>query len=98
MAGHRAVHDVLKGAAVVASLVFPPALLAVPVIETIQLGENYDLIIGVDGYRVTNFMNFQDQLREAQPGETVYFNILRGGKRLQLLVQMPQPNLDKLSP
>jgi S1-C subfamily serine protease len=98
MAGHRQAHDVIEGAAVAASLVFPPAVLVVPVIETIQLGENYDLIIGVDGNRVTNFMDFQDQLREAQPGETVYLNILRGGKRLQLPVEMPKPNASKLSP
>ena len=97
-AGHRAAHDVLEGAAVAASLVFPPAVLAVPVIETIQLGENYDLIIGVDGNRVTNFMDFQDQLRDAQPGETVYLNILRSGKRLQVPVEMPQPNGSKLNP
>ena len=97
-AGHRAAHDVLEGAAVAASLVFPPAVLAVPVIETIQLGENYDLIIGVDGNRVTNFMDFQDQLREAQPGETVYLNILRSGKRLQVPVEMPQPSAAKLNP
>ena len=89
----------LPAAAVAASLVFPPAVLVVPVIETIQLGENYDLIIGVDGNRVTNFMDFQDQLREAQPGETVYLNILRGGERLQLPVEMPQqPNAAKLEP
>jgi hypothetical protein len=43
-------------------------------------------------------MDFHDQLREAQPGETVYLNILRGGKRLQLPVEMPQPNAEKLSP
>src|ERR1700736_3729335 len=98
MAGHRQAHDVVEGVAVAASLVFPPAVLVVPVIETIQLGENYDLIIGVDGNRVTNFMDFQDQLREAQPGETVYLNILRGGKRLQLPVEMPKPNPSKLSP
>jgi len=97
-AGHRAAHDVLEGAAVAASLVFPPAVLAVPVIETIQLGENYDLIIGVDGNRVTNFMDFQDQLRDAQPGETVYLNILRSGKRLQVPVEMPQPSTAKLNP
>jgi PDZ domain len=97
-AGHREAHDVLEGAAVAASLVFPPAVLAVPVIETIQLGENYDLIIGVDGNRVTNFMDFQDQLREAQPGETVYLNILRSGKRLQVPVEMPQPSAAKLEP
>jgi hypothetical protein len=97
-AGHREAHDVLEGAAVAASLVFPPAVLAVPVIETIQIGENYDLIIGVDGNRVTNFMDFQDQLRDAQPGETVYLNILRSGKRLQVPVEMPQPSAAKLEP
>jgi hypothetical protein len=98
-AGHRAAHDVLEGAAVAASLVFPPAVLAVPVIETMQVGENYDLIIGVDGNRVSNFMDFQDQLRDAQPGETVYLNILRSGKRLQVPVEMPQqPNAAKLEP
>lgn len=97
-AGHRAAHDVLEGAAVAASLVFPPAVLAVPVIETIQLGENYNLIIGVDGNRVTNFMDFQDQMRDAQPGETVYLNILRSGKRLQVPVEMPQPSAEKLNP
>lgn len=97
-AGHRAAHDVIEGAAVAASLVFPPAVLAVPVIETIQLGENYDLIIGVDGNRVTNFMDFQDQLRDARPGETVYLNILRGGRRLQLPVEMPPPDPRKLQP
>ncbi|MGZ6241857.1 MAG: PDZ domain-containing protein, partial [Candidatus Binataceae bacterium] len=97
-AGHREAHDVLEGAAVAASLVFPPAVLAVPVIETIQLGENYDLIIGIDGNRVTNFMDFQDQLRDARPGETVYLNILRGGKRLQIPVEMPAPSSAKLQP
>ncbi len=97
-AGHREAHDVLEGAAVAASLVFPPAVLAVPVIETIQIGENYDLIIGVDGNRVTNFMDFQDRLRDAQPGETVYLNILRSGKRLQVPVEMPPPSAAKLEP
>jgi hypothetical protein len=97
-AGHRAAHDVAEGVAVAASLVFPPAVLAVPVIETVQFGENYDLIIGIDGNRVSNFMDFQDRLRDAQPGETVYLNILRSGKRLQVPVQMPPPNPSKLQP
>jgi S1-C subfamily serine protease len=88
-AGHRAAHYVVEGAAIAASLVFPPALLAVPVIETTQFGKNYDLIIGIDGNRVTNFMDFQDQLRDAQSGETVYLNILRRDKRLQVPVEMP---------
>jgi hypothetical protein len=97
-AGHPVAHDMLEGAAVVASLVFPPAVLVVPVIETIQLGENYDLIIGVDGTRVTNFMEFEERLRDAQPGETVYLNILRADKRLQIPVEMPQPSTATLEP
>jgi hypothetical protein len=97
-AGHRAAHDMVEGAAVAASLVFPPAVLAVPVIETMQLGENYDLIIGIDGNRVTNFMDFQDRMRDALPGETVYLNILRSGKRLQVPVVMPPANPSKLQP
>lgn len=97
-AGHRAAHDVLEGAAVAASLVFPPAMLAVPVIESIHIGENYDLIIGVDGNRVTNFMDFEDQMREAQPGEIVYLNILRSGKRLQVPVKMPAQNASNMYP
>jgi PDZ domain len=88
-AGHRVAHDLVEGATVATSLFFPPALFAVPVIETMQFGENYDLIIGVDGNRVANFMDFQDQLRDAQSGESVYLNILRRGKRLQLPVEMP---------
>lgn len=97
-AGHPAAHDALEGAAALASLAFPPAVLIVPVLETIQFGENYDVIIGVDGHRVTSFMEFRKQLRDAQPGETVYLNILRGGKRLQIPVEMPQPSAAILEP
>jgi S1-C subfamily serine protease len=96
--GHRVAHDVLEGAAVAASLVFPPAVLAVPVIETIQVGQNYDMVIGVDSHRVTNFMDFEDQLRDAQPGETVYLNILRDGQRLQVPVQMPAATAANMYP
>jgi hypothetical protein len=37
-------------------------------------------------------------LRDAQPDETVYLNILRGGKRLQIPVEMPAPSSAKLQP
>jgi hypothetical protein len=30
----------------------------VPIVESVPLGEAYDLIIGVDGARVTNFIDF----------------------------------------
>jgi PDZ domain len=97
-AGHRAAHDVLEGAAVAASLVFPPAMLAIPVIESVHLGEDYDMVIGVDGTRVSNLMDFEGQLRDAQPGEIVYLNILRSGKRLQVPIRMPAQNASNMYP
>jgi len=87
--GHRVAHDVIEGAAVAAAMFFPPAVLAVPVIESAQLGENFDMIIGVDGERVTNYIDFEDRLRDAQPGEIVYLSIVRSGQRVQVAVTMP---------
>jgi S1-C subfamily serine protease len=48
----------------------------------------YDLIIGVDGSRVTNFLDFYDCMRDVQPGEIVYLNILRNGRRVQMPVRI----------
>jgi len=87
--GHQVAHDVIEGAVVAAAMFFPPAVLAVPVIESVQLGENFDLIIGIDGERVTNFIDFEDRLRDAEPGEVVYLSVVRGGKRLQVPVTVP---------
>jgi S1-C subfamily serine protease len=46
------------------------------------------LIIGVDGSRVTNFLDFYDCMRNVQPGEIVYLNILRNGHRVQVPMQI----------
>lgn len=81
-------HDVVNGLAVAASLFFPPAVLAIPIAEQVSLGESYDLIIGVDGTRVTNYLDFEDRLRDLQPGEIVYLSIVRDGRRLQLPVHV----------
>ena len=76
--------DILNGMGMLATMAFPPAVVVVPIFESIPLGEAYDLIIGVDGARVANFLDFYDRMREVQPGEIVYLNILRNGRRVQV--------------
>ena len=72
------------------ALLFPPAILAVAAVEQIRFGESYDMIIGVDGMRVTNFLDFEDLMRDVRPGEIVYLSIVRDGKRVQVPVQLPR--------
>jgi hypothetical protein len=81
--------DLLQAGSVAAALIFPPAVLAVPIFEQVHVGDSYDLIIGVDGNRVTNFLDFEDRMREVQPGEIVYLSIVRNGERMQILVHVP---------
>jgi len=85
----RAGHTVLEGIAIGAAMVFPPAILAVPVIDYTEVGESYDMIIGVDGSRVANVLDFEDRMRGIQPGQTVYFNVVRNGERIQIPVLIP---------
>jgi hypothetical protein len=85
----RAAHNVLEGLAIGAAMVFPPAIIALPVIDYTEVGESYDMIIGVDGSRVTNFADFEERMRNVQPGELVYFSVVRNGKRIQIPVPVP---------
>ncbi len=64
------VHDAIAAAALVGA-VFSGGLsvVVIPAIDYMQVGESYDMIIGVDGSRVTNFLDFQDRMRNLQPGE-----------------------------
>ncbi len=82
-------HSVLEGAAVAAAMVFPPAVLAIAVLDQTHVGESYDMIIGVDGNRVTNYLDFEDHMRDAKPGDVVYLSIVRNGKRVQIAVPLP---------
>jgi hypothetical protein len=86
-------HSALQGAAIAAALFPSPfapiAMLALPVIELTHVGESYDMIIGVDGSRVTNYLDFTDRIHEARPGEIVYLSVLRDGKREQMKVFLP---------
>lgn len=82
-------HSVLEGTAVAAAMFFPPAVLAIALIDETHIGESYDMIIGVDGKRVINYLDFEDQLRDVKPGDVVYLGIVRDGKRMQVPVLVP---------
>ncbi|HUN58460.1 MAG TPA: PDZ domain-containing protein [Candidatus Binataceae bacterium] len=81
---------VLTGAAVAGLMFFPPAALLVPIVQSVPLGESYDLIIAVDGWRVMNYIEFADRLHDLQPGEIVYLSVIRNGIRQQIPVEVPQ--------
>jgi S1-C subfamily serine protease len=93
-AGLSALRDapkkVLTGLAMVGAMAFPPAIILVPVIASLPIGPDGDLIIAADGSRVTNLLDFENEIRDAQPGETIYLTIVRGGARLQVPVHLPQ--------
>ena len=80
--------DLLNGVGMLAAMAFPPAAAIVPIVESVPLGEAYDLIIGVDGARVTNFLDFYYCMREVQPGELIYLNLLRNGHRVQVPISI----------
>ena|SRR5579871_358354 len=80
--------DVLNGVGMLAAMAFPPAMVIVPIVESVPLHENYDMIIGVDGTRVTNFAELWERMRMVRPGEIVYLNVLRDGHRVQLPMQV----------
>jgi hypothetical protein len=82
----KSVMTVIAMAASVA--VMPPAVLLVPLIDAMP--EPYDMIIGVDGTRVSNFLDFQDRMQNLKPGETVYLSVVRDGRRMQIAVPVPK--------
>lgn len=83
-------HTAMAGVALVtAMLVFPPAIFVLPVLDYTHAGESYDMIIGVDGTRVSNYLDFEDRMHDVRPGEIVYLSVLRDGKREQIKVFLP---------
>ena len=85
----QTVQNILKVAAVGAAMIFPPAMLALPIVAVMPLGETPDLIIAVDASRVTNVGEFEDQIRDVEPGEIVYLTILHRGTREQVRLLLP---------
>jgi len=85
----EAPRQVLTGVAIAGSMAFPPAIILLPIFASLPIGRDGDLIIAVDGSRVTNVLDFEDDIRDAQPGEIVYLTIIRAGARLQVRVPIP---------
>jgi S1-C subfamily serine protease len=79
----------LEVASVAGAFFFPPAMFLLPVLESTELGDSYDMIIGVDGFRVTSALDFEDCMRDVQPGEIVYLSVVRDGQRVQVPVTVP---------
>ena len=86
----HAARSTLEAVSVAGAFFFPPAMLLVPVLESTQIGDSYDLIIGVDGFRVTSALDFEDCMRDLQPGEIVYLSVVRDGHRVQVPVTVPR--------
>jgi S1-C subfamily serine protease len=88
-AAQEAPRQVLTGIAVAGSMAFPPAIVLLPLLASLPIGNDGDLIIAVDGSRVRNILDFEDNIRDAQPGEIIYVTIIRGGARQQVPVHIP---------
>ena len=84
---NNASRKAVTGIVVAAALIFPPAIMAIPLVAT--LGQNGDLIIAIDSCRVKNAVDFEEQMTDAQPGEIVYLTVVRDGNRVQVAVQLP---------
>ncbi len=82
------VRTFINGMSMLAAMAFPPAVVVAPMIGSIPLNETYDLIIGVDGSRVGDFMELYYHVRDVRPGEIVYLNVLHNGDRVQVPVRV----------
>jgi PDZ domain len=81
---------VISGIIVVGALAFPPAILLLPMVNSLPFELGGDLIIAADGSRVRNQLDYQNYMRDAQPGEIVYLTIVRRGVRKQVPVPIPE--------
>jgi len=60
----------------------------VAVVDVLGLDKSWDLIVGVDGYRVKNIFELMQALQDVKSGDTVYLAIVRKGRRM-LIVLVP---------
>jgi S1-C subfamily serine protease len=88
-APQEAPKQALAAIAVAGSVAFPPAIILLPLFASLPIGQGGDFIIAVDGSRVRNVLDFEDDIRNAQPGEIIYLTIIRDGSRLQVQVHIP---------
>jgi S1-C subfamily serine protease len=79
----------LLGAGVASAVFFPPALIGVVMLANTRAVKSYDLVIGVDGCRVRNTMDFMQSVADLRSGDTVYLAVVRHGHRVQIPIHLP---------
>jgi S1-C subfamily serine protease len=87
--GRYIVGGALIGAGVASAVLFPPALIGVVMLANTQFSGPHDLVVGVDGTRVHNTMDFMESVADLQSGDTVYLSVIRHGHRLQVSIHLP---------
>jgi hypothetical protein len=89
--GHSS--DFLKAAIVVLAM-SPVGPFAIPLAIAHDIYTNRqspgDLIVAVDGRQIRDAQEFSAEMRPYQPGDMVVFSVLRGGKSLQITVQLEE--------
>jgi S1-C subfamily serine protease len=80
---------VLLGAEVAATILCPPVMLGFEMFVESRLGKSWDLIVAVDGYRVTNTFELIQAVQDTQPGDRVYLAIVRKRQRMQIDFRVP---------
>jgi S1-C subfamily serine protease len=77
----KAPRGILSAIIVVGSLAFPPAIMLLPVANSLPIELGGDLIIAADGSLVRNCLDYQNEIRNAQPGEIVYLTCAPRGTK-----------------
>ncbi len=87
---HLLVSGALIGAGVASAVLFPPAIVAVAMIAHRHIGMTYDLVVGVDGFRIRNTIDLMQSIANVRPGDTLYVVVIRRGRRIQVPVHLPE--------
>jgi hypothetical protein len=64
-----------------ASMLFPPAIIGLAVLECSGTYESKQFIIAIDGVRIRDVYDFAEALNAVEPGELVYLTLVSNGKR-----------------
>ncbi len=84
-----AIKAALGVATAAAAVFFPPAILGIALIHGVIGQGPADVIIAVDGERTRDFIDFENAIERARPGQIIYLSIITGGHRKQLRVALP---------
>ena len=86
-------NDLVKAAIVVLAM-SPIGPFAIPLAIAHDMYTSHqspgDLIVAVGDHQVHDAQGFSEEMRHYQPGETVSFSVMRGGKPLQIAVQLEE--------